>query len=295
MSSRTEELRGLSLAVGSGIAFGTLAIFAKLAYDEGIGPLALLASRFSIASVLIAAYCWATGRQLWPGARRAAVLLLLGGFGYGFEAAMYFIALEHAPAGIVGLIFYSYPMWTIIIGIATGMESFSGRVLIALGLGTLGVASVFSVSETGLLGPLLALSAALVVAVYMLLSQLVLRAENPSATALWTSVGAAVSVGVAAAISETELPLDAVPHAGALGLASAVAFLLLYAAIKRVGSARSAVANMVEPITTVGLAALVLDEELTLRIAIGAALVVSALPVLASAQSRKVVAPSDTS
>ena len=290
------EARGIGLAVGSGVFFGTLAIVAKLAYDEGAGPLPLLAARFAIATLLIVAFLLATGRQLWPGRKRSLKLLLLGGFGYGFEASLFFLALEHAPAGVVGLIFYSFPIWTNVIGIATGLERPSLRVLMALIVGTIGVASIFAVSGTGLLGPLLALAAAVVVAVYLIVSQIVLRKEDAPTTALWTSAGAALTVGGAAMLSGDALPGVAFPHASALGLASAVAFLLLYAAIKRIGSARSAIANMIEPITTVLLAALVLSEELTLRVGIGAVLVISALPILVSAEARgDVVTPSDSS
>ena len=292
----SSEARGIGLAVGSGVSFGTLAIVAKLAYDEGASPLPLLAARFALATLLIVIFCLATGRRLWPGRRGAVKLLLLGGFGYGFEASLFFLALEHAPAGVVGLIFYSFPIWTNIIGIATGLEPPSLRVLIALVVGTAGVASIFAVSGVGLLGPLLALAAALVVAVYLILSQIVLRKQDAPTTALWTSGGAAITVGIAALVVRDAFPAEAVPHASALALASAVAFLLLYAAIKRIGSARSAIANMVEPITTVLLAALILAEELTLRIGIGALLVISALPILVSAEERRdVVTPSDSS
>jgi drug/metabolite transporter (DMT)-like permease len=292
----SSEARGIGLAVGSGVSFGTLAIVAKLAYDEGASPLPLLAARFALATLLIVIFCLATRRRLWPGRQGAVKLLLLGGFGYGLEASLFFLALEHAPAGVVGLIFYSFPIWTNIIGIVTGLEPPSLRVLIALVVGTAGVASIFAVSGAGLLGPLLALAAALVVAVYLILSQIVLRNQDAPTTALWTSAGAAITVGFAALVVRDAFPAAAVPHASALALASAVAFLLLYAAIKRIGSARSAIANMVEPITTVLLAALILAEELTLRIGIGALLVISALPILVSAEARRdVVTPSDSS
>jgi len=292
----TREIRGIALSVGSGVCFGTLAIVAKLAYDRGAEPLPLLAMRFVLATLFIAIFCRVTGRRLWPGGRAATKLLLLGGFGYGFEASLFFLALEHAPAGVVGLIFYSFPIWTNIIGILTGLEHPSARVWIALAVGTVGVASIFAVSGTGLLGPILALSAAVAVAVYMILSQIALRKQDAPTTALWTSAGAAVSVGIAALVTRSGLPALALPHAGALALASAVAFLLMYESIRRIGSSRSSIANMVEPITTVLLAALILGEDLTVRIGIGAVLVISALPILVSAETRReVVTPADSS
>jgi drug/metabolite transporter (DMT)-like permease len=277
--------RGIAFATSAGAAFGTLSIFAKLAYDAGATALPLLAFRFAFATVLLTLFHLITSRPILVGRRNAIRLLLLGGLGYGFEAALFFLALETAPAGVVGLIFYSYPLWTNVLGLATGLERFRGRVLIALALGTTGVASIFTVSGTDLAGPILALGAALAVAVYLLLAQVVMRGIPAPASALWTGAGAALTVGTVAAVTGWDLPAGALVPAGALGLASAVAFALLYAAIARIGSARSAIANMVEPVTTLLLAAIILGEDLTLRIAVGAVLVVSALPVLARAQA----------
>jgi drug/metabolite transporter (DMT)-like permease len=76
------------------------------------------------------------------------------------------------------------------------------------------------------------------------------------------------------------------PYAVALGLITALAFVALYGSIKMIGSSRSSIAMMLEPVTTVLLAAIFLEESLTLRIALGAALVVAALPLLASAPAR---------
>jgi drug/metabolite transporter (DMT)-like permease len=284
---RSTNITGIALAASSAVVFGTISIFAKLGYEAGASALSLLASRFAIATVLLSLFHLGTRRPIAIGRRNIVRLLLIGGLGYGTEAALFFIALEHAPAGVVGLIFYSFPMWTNLLGIVTGLERFSPRVLVALLLATIGVASIFSVSESGIVGPLLALAAAVAVAIYLLLAQIVMRDIPPSSSALWTGAGAAVTVGIAAVASGWNLPAEALPEAGALGFASAFAFVLLYGAIALIGSARASIANMVEPLTTVLLAWLVLGEEISIRIAIGAAFVVSALPILATAHERE--------
>jgi drug/metabolite transporter (DMT)-like permease len=289
--TRSIETRGLLLAATSALFFGTLAILGKLGYEEGAGVLPLLAVRFAVATLLLALWHRVTKRPMMLPPRDISRLLVLGGLGYAFEATLFFLALEHAPAGVVGLIFYSYPLWTNLLVFLTGMERLSGRVLIALVLGSVGVASIFAVSETGLAGPLLALGAAVAVAVYFLLVQVVLADVPAPSAALWTSGGAAVTVGASALATGWELPVDAVPHALGLGLVSALAFALLYAAIARIGSSRSSIAQMVEPLTTVLLAWVVLGEELSLRIGVGAIFVISALPILARSGTRKVSPP----
>lgn len=275
------EVRGIVLAATAAVAFGTLAIAARYAYDAGAGPLPLLAGRFVLASALLAGTRAFKKEKKRTARVQVGRLMLLGAFGYALESTLFFAALENAPAGVVGLVFYSYPLWTALIALATRLEPFRIRLLVALGLGSAGVALVFSVPDTGLKGPVLALGAAVAVAVYLVAVQVWAAGVDATASALWTSGGAAVALVVVALPSGQPLPAGAIGPTIALGLASATAFVLLYAAIERIGSSRAAVAAMLEPVATVILAALLLDEPITARIALGAALVVSALPVLA--------------
>jgi drug/metabolite transporter (DMT)-like permease len=291
------DLVGIGLAAASAVAFGTLAISAKFAYDAGADPIPLLAGRFVLATLLLIPMRAAARRQTrteQTGTTRRDVgrLMVMGMFGYAFESTLFFAALEHAPAGVVGLVFYSYPLWTALLAFATRLEPFRPQLVLALILGSAGVALVFSLPDTGLEGPLLALGAALAVAVYLLAIQVWAKGVDATSSALWTSAGAAIALLIAAAFSRGSLPAGALVPALALGVASATAFVLLYAAIERLGSSRAAVAAMLEPVATVIMAAILLGEPITARIAVGAALVVAALPVLALAgRNKKIEAP----
>ncbi|MEA2498428.1 MAG: hypothetical protein QOH26_833, partial [Actinomycetota bacterium] len=203
---KRSDLAGIGLAVLSAAAFGTLAILAKLGYEQGAGPIPLLAARFAFAAVALVVYHVVARRPLIPNARIVVSLVLLGGLGYGFEASLFFIALTKAPAGVVSLIFYSYPLLTNVLGLATGLEKFRPRLLLALGLGSTGVAFVFTIGSADKAGLLLALGAALAVAIYILLAQVVVKDVPASLSATWTSVGAAASLSIAAIVSGQRLP-----------------------------------------------------------------------------------------
>lgn len=289
-SGPSRHAAGIGLAAGAAISFGTLAISAKLAYRAGAEAVPLLGVRFAIAALLLAAVAAVT-RPKPPRRRAVAGLLALGAIGYAFESALFFAALERAPAGVVGIVFYSFPLMTGAAAVVLGLERLRASLVAALVLGSAGVAVVFSVSATGLAGPLLALAAAAAVAVYMLVAQVVTRGVDPVASGALTAAGAAAVLLAVAAASGTGVPAAALPWAGALGLATAVAFTLLYAAIARIGSARTAIAAMLEPVTTVALAAATLGERITTRVLIGAVLVVSALPMLAATKPEEPSAP----
>lgn len=281
--SRKRELEGFGLAAASALAFGTVAIGAKLGYERGAEPAGLLAARFGVATVLLVAFCLASKRSLAVGRGNVTRLLLLGGLGYAVEASLFFAALERAPAGVVALIFYSFPLWTNVIGFATGLERFRPTLAVALALGSGGVALIFSLPEGGLTGPLLALGAAVAVALYYVAAQLWAQDIDPAVAATWTAVGAGLALSGAGIATSSAMPPAALWTAAGLGVATVVAFITLYGAIARIGSARSTIAAMLEPVVTVLLAAVILGEDLSWRMGAGAVLVVSSLPVLVAA------------
>ncbi len=287
------NLEGIALAALSSVAFGTLAVIAKLTYRIGAQPVALLAARFAFAAVLLALAHLAMGRTLKIEPKRAIRLMLLGGLGYASEAVLFFLALDRSPASVVSLVFYSYPLWTGLMAFALGLEPFRWRLLAAFIIGFSGVAMIFSLPESGLVGPLLALAAAVAVAVFFVVAQVVMREADTNSAALWTATGAMLALTLGCLVLGQGLPVAALPGAAGLGLATAVAFTAMYAAIARIGSSKAAVAALLEPITTVLLAALFLAEALTWRVGIGAALVAAALPLVATSQPATRSASSD--
>lgn len=284
-------MSGIVLSAVAAVAFGTLAIFAKLGYEDGAELLPLLATRFVIAASLLALYHLAARRPLWPGRGHAIRLMLLGAVGYATESTLFFMGVERAPAAVVSLVFFTYPMWTALFALAARMERYSHRTALSLLLGTAGVGMIFSIRLESLAGPLFALGAAVSLAVYLLVVQVVTEGIVPSVAATWISFGAALAFGAGALFAGGEMPAAALDDAAALGLATAFAFVLLYRAIALIGSAKAAVASMLEPVATIVLAALLLDEAITVRVALGAVLVVAALPILATAPASEAAAP----
>lgn len=290
MSARrwNENAAGLGLAVASAVAFGTTAILGKFAYREGAEPIPLLASRFVVAALLLAAFGRIVVRpEQRPTRTEASKLLALGAIAFALESSLFFAALEVAPAGVVGLVFYSYPLLTSVGAIAFGLEIFHRRIVAALVLGSLGIVLIFTIPNAGLAGPLLALGAAAAVSVYYLFAQVLVRGVDSRAASTYTAAGAASSLLLLSAVTGQGLPAAAFGPALGLGAVTAVAFVCLYGAVARIGSARTSIACMLEPVTTLVLAAVLLGDEITWRVVAGAALVLSALPILAGLQGRE--------
>jgi len=75
---------GTLMCLGSGAAFGAMAIFGKLAYDEGANVGTLLGCD-------------------------AAAGLALGAGGYALQAGLYFSALQRIDASLLSLLLYTFP------------------------------------------------------------------------------------------------------------------------------------------------------------------------------------------
>src|SRR3954469_5409877 len=103
---------GTLMCLGSGAAFGAMAIFGKLAYGDGATVGTLLAVRFALAALAFWAVLLVRGRMGEVRAlqrREVAIALGLGLCGYALQAGCYFLALERIDASLLALLLYTFP------------------------------------------------------------------------------------------------------------------------------------------------------------------------------------------
>jgi len=284
---------GALLCLASAFAFGTMAIFGKLAYDEGATVGTLLAVRFALAAAL----CWmlvagtgAARRLRAIGRRDLGIAFALGAVGYSAQAGGYFAALERLDASLLSLLIYTFPAIVTVAAIALGRERASRRSTAALVLASAGLALVLVGAGAGTLDPLgtaLGLGAAVVYAAYILTSQGVAARVGPLVLSALVCTGAAMTLTLGGAAAG-ELDLGGVSTAGygwlaALAVVSTVGAVgLFFAGLRRVGPTAASILSTAEPLVTVALAFLVFGESLRPAQLVGAALVLGAVLVLAA-------------
>jgi drug/metabolite transporter (DMT)-like permease len=288
---------GTLMCLGSGAAFGAMAIFGKLAYGAGATVGTLLAVRFLLAAVVFWGLVLAGGaaREVRTlGRRDVGIALGLGGVGYATQAGCYFAALTRIDASLLSLLLYTFPAIVAAAAVALGRERITGRRVAALVLASSGLVLVVAGAGTGALDPLgaaLGLGAACVYSTYILVSEGVAVRMRPTVLSAIVCTGAAVSLTVGAA-GLGELRPGALTAAGwgwlaCLGAVSTVAAIsLFFAGLRRVGPTAASILSTVEPVVTVVLAAIVFGEVLSPVQLLGGALVLSAVPVL-HARSRR--------
>ena len=282
---------GTLFCLASGAAFGAMAVFGKLAYDEGANVATLLAARFVLAAALFWVLVLATGgagEARGLSRRDVAVALALGACGYAIQAGCYFAALQRIDASLLALVLYTFPAIVAVAAVVLGRERMDARRLVALALASGGLGLVLAGAGTGALEPVgvaLALGAALVYSAYILVGDTIVgRTLAPLLSAL-VCTGAAVSL-TAGSLLLGELRPGALSLAGwgwlaCLAVVSTVgAVSFFFAGLRRVGPTTASILATVEPLVTVVLAYLVFGETLGPVQLVGGAFVLGAVLVL---------------
>jgi drug/metabolite transporter (DMT)-like permease len=282
---------GTLLCLASGAAFGAMAVFGKLAYDDGATVGTLLAVRFLMAAALFWALVLASGAAREVRAlsgRDLGVGLVLGACGYALQAGLYFAALERIDASLLSLLLYTAPAMVAAAAIALGRERIDGRRLTALALALGGLVLVVGGAGAGALDPLgtaLGLGAAVAYSAYILISDGIAVRVPPNVLAALVCSGAAVSLTVASALLGELRPgeLTAPGWGWLAGLAvvcTVAAIGLFFAGLRRVGPTTAAILSTVEPLVTALLAFLVFGETLGPAQLVGGGLVLGGVLVL---------------
>src|SRR6266498_2296389 len=98
---------GILLIVVSAASFGTLAIFGRYAYENGIDTFTLLFLRFIFAALFMFALL-ASRHEAFPRGKPLLQLIGMGALGYVGQSFAYLSAIKYASAGLVALLLYLF-------------------------------------------------------------------------------------------------------------------------------------------------------------------------------------------
>lgn len=276
-TTRRGELIGAALSAVMATSFAVVVILGKSVLG-GEPPFVVLAIRFAGQSVLLFALLAIVGRPLVPEPGERLPLALAATIGYGTESALFFSAVGHGSAAAVTLLFYTYPVFVMLATIALDRRAPPGGLFAALGLAIAGSAIVILGGgrlEVEPIGIVLALGTAVTYTGYLIATDRTVRRTDPLTAATWLGVGAATAhVVFAFTFDAVDLPAtgSALDLAG-MSLFSAAAFAAMLGGLQLVGAVRNAIIGVLEPLTVAVLAALFLDEALTISTALGGALI----------------------
>lgn len=284
-AARSASTAGLLYALTSATGFGALPILFLLATRAGFERHSLLAQRFLLAGLLLLLGLALTGGARVTG-RRLATCVLLGFLGYASQSWMYFTAVGLGGAGLATVLLYLYPGFVTLLAWALHGERPAparvGALVLALA-GSLLTCALGPVRPS-LLGVAASVSGALLYALYLTVSGTLLRDVKALPAGAWVCLGTGAAFALLALASGRFVPADTggrLAYVVALALlGTIVPVVALFAAITRLGVARTAVVSTVEPVITLALAAALLGERFNLAQVTGALLIVSSVLVI---------------
>ena len=251
-----------------------------------MSPLTLMLVRGLVSLAVLAVILRRSGGWRLPSAEDVPVLLSAGLIGFTLNQILYSWGLHLTTASHSGLIFTVTPLFVFGMSQALGHVRLGRRDVLGLALGVGGAMLIIgwpasgAAGEASVLGDLLTVGAAITWGIWTILAVPVLQRRGTLAGTFWITLTGTIGMVPFAlpglVTQDWALPwwtYAGILYAGAAG--GALGSLLWYAAVRRLGAARTAIYANMESFFAVLAAALLLGERVALVSVVGGVAVVA--------------------
>ena len=285
-----KRLTGILLIAISAASFGTLAIFGRYAYADGMDVFTVLFLRFTI-SASIMTIILLLRKELFPRGWILLQLIGMGALGYVGQSFSYLTAIKYASAGLVALLLYLYPMFVFVLSVIILREKVTWVKILAIIIALIGTALTVDPAGGELTGILLAIFAALIYSVYIIVGTNVMKHVSAvqSSAIIFASAGAVF--GILTAVNGAYFPASNSGWYSMLGIvlvATVIPVVTFLAGLERVGPTNAAMLSTLEPVVTVLLAAWLFQEKLNMNSLLGGGLILIAVILLTRNELRQI-------
>lgn len=276
------RLIGIILIAISAASFGTLAIFGRYAYNDGMNIYTVLFLRFGVSASFMTVILLLR-KEHFPRGKILAQLVGMGALGYVGQSFMYMTAINYASAGLVALLLYLYPFFVAILATIFLREKITRIKVIALILALFGTALTVGPVSGQLIGALMAITAALIYSIYIIVGTNVMKHVSPvqSSTVIFASAGAVY--GLLTLANGAHFPASNSGWLAMLGIiiiSTIIPVVTFLAGLERIGPTNAAMLSTLEPIVTVLLAAWLFGDKLLPIVMLGGGLILVAVILL---------------
>lgn len=280
---------GILLIAISAASFGTLAIFGRYAYNDGMDIYTVLFLRFGISASFMTVILLLR-KEHFPRGRILAQLVGMGALGYVGQSFLYLTAIKYASAGLVALLLYLYPFFVAVLSMIFLREVITRVKIIALVLTLFGAALTVGPVSGQLIGALMAITAALIYSIYIIVGTGVMKHVTAvqSSTVIFASAGAVY--GLLTFANGAHLPASNSGWLAMLGIivvSTIIPVVTFLAGLERVGPTNAAMLSTIEPVVTVLLAAWLFGDKLLPIVMVGGGLILVAVILLTRAELSK--------
>lgn len=277
-----KQLTGILLIAISAASFGTLAIFGRFLYADGLDTFTILFLRFGLAALLMTIILLVRGEK-FPRGKILLQLIGMGALGYVGQSFSYLTAIKYASAGLVALLLYLYPTFVFILSVIVLREKITWVKIVAIVVALVGTALTVDPAGGDLQGILLAIAAALIYSVYIIVGTNVMKHVSAVQSSLVIFASAGAVYGILAAANGLHLPASNSGWTNILGIvlvATVIPVVTFLAGLERIGPTNAATLSTLEPVVTVLLAAWIFGERLQSIALFGGGMILIAVVML---------------
>lgn len=284
-----QRLTGILLIAISAASFGTLAIFGRLLYADGLDTFTMLFLRFSFATVTMT-WLLLLRKERLPRGKILLQLIGMGALGYVGQSFSYLSAIKYASAGLVALLLYLYPAFVFILSVLVLHEKATWLQIIALLLALVGTALTVDPAGGQLTGILLAVLSAVIYSIYIIVGTNVMKHVSAMQSSLVIFASAAAVYGLLVAANGPHLPATRagwLAVAGIVVVATVIPVTTFLAGLEKIGPTNAAMLSTLEPVVTVLLAGMLFGEHLATLTILGGSLILAAVILLTRSETRE--------
>lgn len=288
-----KKFTGILLIAISAASFGTLAIFGRFLYADGMDTFTLLFLRFGVAASIMT-FILILRREPFPRGRVLAPLVGMGALGYAGQSFSYLSAIKFASAGLVALLLYLYPMFVFILSVIFLREKVTWPKALALTLALAGAALTVNPQGGQALGVFYAVLAAVIYSVYIIVGAGVMKQVSAMQSSLVIFASAAVVYGTLTLVNGAHFPTTSLgwwSMAGIVVIATVIPVVTFLAGLERIGPTNASLLSTLEPVVTVLLAAWLFGERLAPITLVGGGLILAAVVILARNEMKRTPPP----
>lgn len=279
--------------VAAAAGYGFLGVFGKQAYAAGLGPGEFLTMRFVAAAAILWVYVLVARRSalVWD-RRKIAACAALGVFGYALFTSLYFHALKDLSASLTSLLLYTFPVMVTIAARVLFGEPIGWKRGVALPIVAAGLVMLLwgDITVHNWVAVALGLGSAVFYSTYILASSRWLRGVDSMIAGLYIMTAAAIALFAIAHPSIEQLRgLDARAWTAVAGIAlvSTLGPLVLFLrGLEKLSSPEASILSLVEPMTAVLSATVLLGERLSFVQVLGGAIILGAMALSTSRPAR---------
>jgi len=288
-----KQLTGIFLIAISAASFGTLAIFGRFLYADGLDTFTMLFLRFGFAALLMTVILIAR-RGTFPRGKILLQLIGMGALGYVGQSFSYLSAIKYASAGLVALLLYLYPTFVFILSAIVLREKVTWIKITALVLALLGTALTVDPAGGQLPGILFSICAALIYSVYIIVGTNVMKHVSAVQSSVVIFASAGGVYGILTAINGTHMPSTNTGWINIVGIvlvATVIPVVTFLAGLERIGPTNAAMLSTLEPVVTVLLAAWIFAERLQPMVMLGGGFILIAVILLTRGEIKAIREP----